>query len=108
MRFEFQLHRRYSGLNIMAIFKAGILAIALSFSLPLTSGVFRPNPFFSDQPVDTTSATAAVLVRFPGSVIYKTEAGFPDFMTKQSLPTRPYPPTTKSYSATSTQTVAAL
>ncbi len=89
----------------MAIFKAGILAFAFSFSVPLTSVLSQLHPIAS---VQSTVTTASVQRPFPGSVIYKTETGFPDFMTKKSLPVRHYWPAPKPHSMVSNQTIAAL
>jgi hypothetical protein len=92
----------------MAIFKVGILAFALSFSLPLANGHFQPHPFTSVPTIDANAAEAIDLGASPGSVIYKSETGFPDFMAKESLPMRPYPPAPKPYPAASNHTIATL
>jgi hypothetical protein len=95
-------------MNTMAIFKAGILAFALTFSLPLASGQFQSHPFRSVQTIETNGAGAIVLPPSPGSVIYKSETGLPDFMTKKSMPARPYPPVPKPYPTMAYQNIATL
>lgn len=92
----------------MAILKAAILAIALSFSLPLGSGLLQPQPYIPVRNIDASGSVSSVVGQSPGSVIYKSETGFPDFMTKKSLPARSYPPAPMPYPAASNQTIAAL
>ncbi len=86
----------------MAIFKASIMAFALSFALPVVGGLFQP------QLLTAVQTTGFIRGPTSGSVIYKTEMGFPDFMIKKSFPATYNRTLPKPYMAVSNQIIAAL
>jgi hypothetical protein len=86
----------------MAALKFSLLTFALIFCVPLANA---PADMFSPTLPQTLLGVDAP---HGGTVIYKTEAGFPEFMTKKSLPTRRYPTKFLPHPTASNQTIASL
>jgi hypothetical protein len=94
--------------NVMGIIKIGMLALAPFVLMPLVSGNFKLQESLAVQAIASSDATLVGTPTFHGSVLYKTETDFPDFMKKSSLPATPYPPAILPYRQVSNQTIAAL
>lgn len=95
----------------MAIFKIGLLAVAPFLAMPLVTPQFEPTCSVADHVMSSdqsNQSNSIALAISNGSVIYKTESGFPDFMSKKSLPARPYPRAPVKYLVALNQKIAAL
>jgi hypothetical protein len=94
--------------NVMSIIKIGMLALAPFVLMPLVSGNFKLQESPAVQAIASSDATLVGTTTSHGSVLYKTETDFPDFMKKSSLLATPYPPAISPYRQVSNQTIAAL
>ncbi len=92
----------------MAIFKIGLLAVAPFLAMPLVTPQFVAPCSVADHVIATDHWNSIALATSNGSVIYKTENGFPDFMSKKSLPARPNSPAPVKYLIALNQKIAAL
>ncbi len=92
----------------MAIFKIGLLAVAPFLAMPLVTPQFEPTCSVADHVMSSDQSNSIALATSNGSVIYKTESGFPAFMSKKSLPARPYPRAPVKYLVALNQKIAAL
>lgn len=92
----------------MAIFKIGLLAVAPFLAMPLVTPQFEPSCPVAVHVMSSDQSNSIALATSNGSVIYKTESGFPDFMSKKSLPARPYPRAPVKYLVALNQKIAAL